>query len=221
MLLKFPMKNQVAEFLGTFALVFCGTGAIIIDQHTHGAITHAGVAMTFGLVVLVMIYALGNVSGAHFNPAVTFAFTLAGRFDVKQVVPYILSQTAGALSASLLLSFLFPVSEFLGATIPSGSTWQSFILEFILTFFLMLVILNVATGSREQGLFAGIAIGATVLLEAMFAGPVSGASMNPVRSLAPALISGHTQQLWVYLFSTTFGAAAAVPVWKFLNKNTA
>lgn len=212
------MKRYTAEILGTFALVFCGTGAIIINQQTNGAITHVGVAITFGLIVMAMIYALGNISGAHLNPAVTIAFALAKRFEVKQVIPYIISQLAGAFLASLVLQNLFPTNEFLGATIPSGTAGQSFVLEFILTFFLMLVIINVATGSKEQGMFAGLAIGSTVLLEAMFAGPISGGSMNPARSLAPAIMSGHTEHLWVYVAATVSGAALAIPTWKFLNK---
>ena len=212
------MKKYVAEILGTFAMVFCGTGAIIINQQTNGAITHVGVAITFGLIVMAMIYALGNISGAHLNPAVTIAFTLAKKFEVKQVAPYIISQIVGAFLASLVLKYLFPTNEFLGATIPSGTALQSFILEFILTFFLMLVIINVATGSKEQGMFAGLAIGSTVLLEAMFAGPICGASMNPVRSLAPAIVSGHIEHLWVYISATILGAALAIPTWKFLNQ---
>jgi aquaporin NIP len=212
------MKRYIAEILGTFALMFCGTGAIIINQQTNGAITHAGVASTFGLIVMAMIYTLGNISGAHLNPAVTIAFTLAKKFEVKQVAPYIISQIIGAFSASLVLKYLFPANELLGATIPSGTALQSFILEFILTFFLMLVIINVATGSKEQGMFAGLAIGSTVLLEAMFAGPICGASMNPVRSLAPAIVSGHTEHLWVYIVATILGAAAAIPTWKYLNQ---
>ncbi len=212
------MKRYVAEILGTFAMVFCGTGAIIINQQTNGAITHVGVAITFGFIVMAMIYALGNISGAHLNPAVTIAFTLAKKFEVKQVVPYIISQLIGAFLASLILKYLFPTNEFLGATLPSGTPLQSFILEFILTFFLMLVIINVATGSKEQGMFAGLAIGSTVLLEAMFAGPICGASMNPARSLAPAILSGHTEYLWVYISATILGAALAIPTWKFLNQ---
>jgi aquaporin Z len=188
-------RKYFAEILGTFAMVFCGTGAIIINQQTNGAITHVGVAITFGLIVMAMIYALGNISGAHLNPAVTIAFTLAKKFKLKQVLPYIISQLVGAFLASLVLKYLFPTNEFLGATIPSGTAFQSFILEFILTFLLMLVIINVATGSKEQGMFAGLAIGSTVLLEAMFAGPICGASMNPARSLAPAIISGHIEHL--------------------------
>jgi len=212
------MKKCVAEILGTFALVFCGTGAIIINQQTNGAITHVGVAITFGLIVMVMIYALGNISGAHLNPAVSIAFTLAKKFEVKKVAPYIISQLVGAFLASLVLKYLFPTNEFLGATIPSGTALQSFILELILTFFLMLVIINVATGSKEQGMFAGLAIGSTVLLEAMFSGSICGASMNPARSLAPAIVSRHTEHLWVYITATILGAVLAIPTWKFLNQ---
>ena len=210
------MRKYLAELLGTFALVFCGTGAIIINQETSGAVSHVGIAITFGLIVMAMIYAFGNISGAHLNPAVTIAFTLSGRFPPKELLPYIISQIAGALLASMVLHYLFPNNELLGATLPFGSEIQSFILEFILTFFLMLVIINVATGSKEQGMFAGLAIGSIVLLEAMFAGPICGASMNPARSLAPALVSGHLTHLWIYLTATTAGAALAIPVWKFL-----
>ena len=206
------MKKYIAEIIGTFALVFCGTGAIIINEQTQGTISHVGVAMTFGLIVMAMIYSLGNISGAHLNPAVSIAFTLAKKFPAKELAPYIVSQIAGALAASFVLKYLFPSNSTLGATLPSGTASQSFILECILTFILMLVIMNVATGSKEKGLFAGIAIGATVMQEAMFAGPICGASMNPVRSLAPALVSGHTQHLWIYLTATTLGAALAVPI---------
>jgi aquaporin NIP len=211
------MKRYTAELLGTFALVFCGTGAIVINQQTNGAISHAGVATTFGLVVMAMIYTLGTISGAHLNPAVTIAFTLAKRFQLKQLLPYIIAQLAGAMLASLTVKFLFPTNETLGATLPAGTEQQSFILEFILTFFLMLVIIQVATGSKEQGMFAGLAIGSTVLLEAMFAGPICGASMNPALSISPAVISGHIQHLWIYIIAPVARAAFAIPVWKFLN----
>jgi aquaporin NIP len=206
--------------LGTFALVFCGTGAIIINQESAGVVTHPGVAFTFGLIVMVMIYALGPISGAHLNPAVTIAFTVAKRFPLNQVLPYVLSQAIGAFLASLTLKFLFTGNEFLGATMPAGTELQSFVLELILTFFLMLVIINVATGSKEQGMFAGLAIGSTVLLEAMFAGPISGASMNPIRSISPAIVSGHVEHLWIYLAAPTIGAVLAIFVWEFIRTET-
>jgi len=211
------LKKSVAELIGTFGLVFCGTGAIIIDKESGGAVTHVGVAITFGLIVMSMIYALGDISGAHLNPAVSVAFALAGRLQAKDLGLYIVSQIAGAFLASYVLRLLFPTNEFLGTTLPAGSAIQSFILEFILTFFLMLVIISVATGSKEQGLFAGIAIGSVILLEAMFAGPITGASMNPARSLAPAIISGHTEYLWLYILSPILGASTSIAVWRFFK----
>ncbi len=211
------VQRSVAEIIGTFALVFCGTGAIVIDKETGGAVSHAGVAVTFGLIVMAMIYGLGEISGAHLNPAVSIAFTLAGRLPFRTLCFYVPGQMAGALLASCLLRVLFPANRLLGATVPAGSAWQSFVLELILTFILMLVIMGVSTGSKEQGLFAGIAVGGVILLEAMFAGPICGASMNPARSLAPALVSGETQNLWVYLTAPVAGAALAIPTSNYLN----
>ena len=210
------MRKYLAEFIGTFALVFFGTGAIIVSQETNGVITSEGIAIIFGLIVMAMVYALGNISGAHLNPAVSIAFTIANRFPAKQLFPYISSQIAGGILASLTLKFLFPLNELIGTTLPKGSDIQSFILELILTFFLMLVIINVATGSKEQGLFAGLAIGSVITLEAIFAGPICGASMNPARSISPAIISGHTEHLWIYLLAPILGAVSSIPVWKFL-----
>jgi aquaporin NIP len=211
------MKKYLAEAIGTFALVFCGTGAVIVNEIIPGSVTHAGIAITFGLIVMAMIYAFGEKSGAHLNPAVTIAFAVNGNFPFKEMLPYIISQLTGALAASLILKLLFPASVLLGATIPAGSNMQSFVLEFILSFFLMLVIINVAKGSKEQGLFAGIAIGSVVLLEAMFAGPVSGASMNPARSLAPAIVSGEMRQVWIYVTAPVSGALFSIAVYKLIK----
>jgi aquaporin NIP len=216
-LLTTRQKNYAAECLGTFALVFCGTGAIVINQESGGAIGHAGIAATFGLIVMAMIYTFGEKSGAHFNPAVTLGFTALGLFERREVAPYLASQVLGAMAASGLLKFLFPQNQLLGATLPAGSHMQSFVLELILTFLLMLVILQVSQGSKEVGLFAGMAIGSTVLLEAMFAGPICGASMNPVRSLSPALVSGHLADLWLYLVAPVVGALLATRVFTLLR----
>lgn len=207
------MKKLLAEVLGTFGLIFAGTGAIVINSASHGAIGHAGIAITFGLIVLAMIYTFGDISGAHLNPAVTLAFAAARRFPWREVPGYLLAQTLGALAASGTLRFLFPADPTsLGATLPAGSESQSFVLELILTALLMLVILSVSTGAKEKGITAGIAIGAVIALEAMFAGPICGASMNPARSLAPALVSGNCAHLWLYLTAPVLGALLAVPL---------
>ncbi len=205
------MRRLLAEFIGTFALVFAGCGAIVINQVSGGAITHVGIALTFGLIVLAMIHTFGDVSGAHLNPAVTTAFAAARRFPWCDVPGYVGAQLAGAFAATGLLRLLFPLNVTLGATLPTGSAAQSFLLETVLTFLLMLTILSVSTGAKEKGITAGIAIGAVIALEAMFAGPICGASMNPARSLAPAIVSGHLASLWVYLVAPLLGALLAVP----------
>lgn len=208
--MQLTLKKFMAEFIGTFALVFAGAGAIVINDVSGGGITHVGIALTFGLVVLAMIYAVGEVSGAHFNPAVTSAFWLAGRLPARLVPLYIASQCLGAFAASAVLRLLFPAHATLGSTLPAGTDMQSFVLELILTFFLMFVILNVSTGANEKGITAGIAVGAVIGLEAMFAGPICGASMNPARSLAPAVVSGHLEHLWIYLTAPFAGAWLAI-----------
>ena len=211
------MKRYLAEALGTFILVFAGTGAIVINQVSHGAVTHPGIALTFGLVVMAAIYAFGSISGAHLNPAVTLGLCLARHFSIREVPFYLASQICGALAASALMRLLFGNEAFLGATLPAGSAAQSFILEIVLTGILMLVILCVSTGPKELGALAGVAIGGVIGLEAMFAGPICGASMNPARSLAPALVSGHLDSLWIYLAAPMIGSAAAVPLWILLR----
>jgi aquaporin NIP len=199
-------RKYLSEIIGTFALVFCGTGAIIINQETGGVITHLGVAMTFGLIVSAMIFALGDVSGAHLNPAVTIAFAVARRFPLRETLPYILSQAIGGFAASGFLKMLFPQNQLLGTTMPAGSDMQSFLLETVLTLLLVMVIFNVSTGSKEKGITAAIAIGGTVGLEALFAGPICGASMNPIRSICPAIVSAHTEHLWIYIAGPITGA---------------
>ena len=213
------MKKYLAEIIGTFALVFCGTGAIVINQEAGGVISHIGIAITFGLIVSSMIYTVGDISGAHLNPAVTIAFYVAKVFPSKEILPYILSQGVGAFLASITLKFLFPSNNDLGSTLPSGLPMQSFVLEVILTFLLMFVILHVAKGSKEQGMFAGVAVGGMVMLEAIFAGPICGASMNPIRSLAPALTSGHLEHIWIYITAPIMGAILASIVWLLMGKN--
>lgn len=204
----------VAECLGTFLLVFCGTGAIIINHRADGVITHPGVAATFGLVVMVLIFAFGGISGAHFNPAVTLAFWAAKLFPGRQVLPYLGLQFTGALAASISLRALFPEHPTLGATLPTIGAGQAFIMETLLTFFLMLVVFTVALGEPAFRPFAPLAIGATVGLEALFAGPVTGASMNPARSLGPALVSGHLESAWLYVLAPVCGALLALLVWR-------
>ncbi len=208
-------RRYISELVGTFSMVFCGTGAIVINQETGGAITHVGIAITFGLIVASMIFALGDVSGAHMNPAVTLSFAVSGQFPYKDVIPYILSQSLGAFAASGLLKLCFPDNLLLGATIPSGSDMQSFLFEVVLTMILVMVIFNVSKGSKEKGITAAIAIGCVVGLEAMFAGPVCGASMNPIRSLSPAIVSWHIEHLWIYLTAPFVGALLGV----FIHKN--
>lgn len=212
------MRKLLAECLGTFGLVFAGTGAIVINQASGGAISHLGVALTFGLIVMAMIESLGDLSGAHLNPAVTVGFWAARRFPGRQVLPYAASQLAGALLASGLLRFLFPASATLGATLPAGSAGQSFVLEVVLSALLMFVILSVSHGAKEKGLNAALTIGGVVALEALFAGPICGASMNPARSAAPALVSGHLEHLWIYLAAPVLGALLAVPLCGFLRR---
>jgi aquaporin NIP len=211
------MNRLLSELLGTFTLVFAGTGAIVINEVSGGVIGHAGIALTFGIVVMAMIYTFGDVSGAHLNPAVTLAFAAGKRFAWKDVPGFLGAQIGGACLASGVLRLLFPSNDNLGATLPAGSAMQSFVLEVILTAILMLTILRVCAGAKEKGITAGIAIGGVVGLEAMFAGPICGASMNPARSLAPALVSGHLEHLWLYLIATVLGALIAVPLAKALD----
>ena len=209
-------RALVAETIGTFALVFAGCGAIMVDQKT-GALGHVGVAITFGLVIMVMIYAVGHVSGAHFNPAVTFSFALSRHFPVRHVPLYWTAQLAGAVIAAAILRASLGDIAHVGATLPSGSAGQAFLWEAILSFFLMFVIMAVATDTRAVGEAAAIAIGGTVGLDAMFGGPITGASMNPARSLGPGLVAGELRAVWVYLLAPILGAAIAAVAYAFIR----
>ena len=205
------MKKYWAELLGTYILVFVGAGAIVIDSVTGGGVSHLGIGLTFGLVVMAMIYTIGDISGAHINPAVTIAFAVAKRFPKSEIFPYVSFQIIGAILASATLYFMFPGAVTMGQTLPLNDNWlQSFVLELILTFILMFVILNVSTGAKEKGITAALAIGGVVAFEATFAGPICGASMNPARSIGPALFSGDLTHLWLYIVATTLGAILAV-----------
>lgn len=204
------MNKLAAETLGTFALVFAGCGAIIANQLSDGAVTHVGISLVFGLVVMGLAYALGDISGAHLNPAVTIGFAFARRFSWFMVLPYVLAQCAGAIAAAAVLRNLYPTATTLGQTLPTGSAQQSFVLEIILTWLLMFVILRVSTGAKEKGIMAGAAVGAVVALDALFGGPISGASMNPARSLGPALLARDLDELWIYFAAPVIGAVLAV-----------
>ena len=202
------IRKGLAEFLGTYLLVFCGVGACTINEVTHGTISHVGVAITFGLVVTVLIYAFGNVSGANLNPAVSIAFWLGQKMETFTMIIYVTSQIVGAICASATLYYLFPSAIHYGATIPLGSESQSFVLELLLSFILMFVVTRVGVQESKYQHIAGGIIGMVVLLEAMFAGPISGASMNPARSIGPAIVSGETTSLWLYLVAPVGGAVA-------------
>jgi aquaporin Z len=203
-------KPLVAEFLGTFTLVFAGTGSVIVNDVHSGVVSLVGIALSFGLIVLSMIYTIGDVSGAHINPAVTFGFCLSKRFPWSSFLPYVIVQCLGALAASGCLHWFFPAHENLGATLPSGAPEQSFAMEVILTGLLVFVVLNVSQGAKERGITAGIVVGAVIAWEVLVGGPVSGASMNPARSLGPAVVSGKLDHLWIYLTSTFVGSALGV-----------
>jgi len=209
-------RALVAEAIGTFALVFAGCGAIMVDAKT-GQLGHVGVAITFGLVIMFGIYAVGHISGAHFNPSVTFAFALSRHFPWTRAAGYWGAQLVGAIAAAAVLRASLGNIANVGATLPSGSEVQSFLWELILTFFLMFVIMAVATDTRAVGEAAAIAVGGTVGLDAMFGGPISGASMNPARSAGPALVSGDLHALWLYIVAPICGASLAALAYQFVR----
>jgi aquaporin Z len=210
------MKKYLAEFIGTFALVFFGTGAVIVNQQTEGSLGLFGISATFGIIITAMVYVFGSISGTHINPAVTISLALGKLMPKNEVLGYLLAQTLGAISASSLLFILFPSNHSLGGTIPSGEVLQSFSIEFILTFFLMLTILGV-TSKKENSHLSGLVIGLMVTGMILFAGPISGGSFNPARSIAPAIITGNFTALWIYLIGPTLGTILAMFVWKLFN----
>lgn len=207
------LKKYLAEFLGTFALVFCGTGAIIVNEFSQGALGLVGISFAFGIIVTAVIYIFGTISGAHINPAVTIALLIAKITSKIDAIFYILAQISGAFLASFLLQLMFPENLTLGATLPSGEILPIFLIELILTFFLMLTIFGV-TSKKEFTSIAGLIIGLLVTAIILFAGPISGGSFNPARSLAPAIVSGNLSSLWVYLLAPILGAVGATFVWK-------
>ena len=210
------LRRLEAEAFGTFCLVFTRAGAAVVNEVTGGGVPHVGVALTFGLIEMAMIYAVGNLSGCHINPAVTLGLCAAGRSDRCLLLPYIGSQCVGAFLASGTLRTLFPESSDLGATIPAGSDFQSLMLEFLLTMILMFVILSMSAGGGNGKRLGGIVIGGVIGVEALFSGPISGASMNPVRSLAPAVVSMHLDHVWLSIVAPLAGALVAEPLWHFI-----
>jgi aquaporin NIP len=211
------LRVLAAEFVAAFGLVFAATGVIVVDAVSGGAITHVGIGLATGLVVMAMIYAVGHISGAHFNPAVTLGFAIGRHFPWSLVPQYWAAQLLGGVAASLVLRSLFGDVANLGTTLPSGSATQSLVLEILLTLFLMVVVTAVATDTRAVGQAAAIAIGGTIILEVLWAGPISGASMNPVRSLAPAAVSGIWTDQWIYVVGPMAGAALGVLVYGFIR----
>ena len=211
------MKKYLSEFIGTFILIFAGTGAVIVNQQTDGALGLSGIAAVWGLAIIALIYGFGDISGTHINPAVTIAFAVDKRFEWKEVPGFLAAQLFGAVAASLLLHLLFPENKALGITQPSGTEMQSFILEVVMMFILMLIILRVSVGAKEKGITAGIAIGGTVWFLVLFGGPISGTGLNPTRSIAPALVSGNFQSLWIYVTAPFAGALLAVLVHRVIH----
>lgn len=207
------MRKYLAEFVGTFLLVLVGTGAIAIHEETSLKLGGFGISLAFGLIVIIAIYLFGKTSGAHINPAVSVGFAVSGLFSWKQVIPYIIFQLLGAAFASFIVLIIFPNNKFLGSTLPTIGVWESFALEIFLSFGLMMVIL-LTSQSKKIGSWAGLFIGGMVFLEAFFAGPYTGASMNPARSFGPSIISGHLEHLWIYLKAPILGMIMAGFIWK-------
>ncbi len=210
-------KKALAEGLGTFMIVFTGCGAVMISERFSGSIPSLAIPVIFGLTVAIMIYALGHISGAHFNPAVTLAFTIARHFPAHRVIPYLVAQFLGAVAAVWLLVAILPAGSGFGATIPNVPTFAAVVWEFVLTFLLMFVIISVATDTRAVGTMAGVAIGGAVTVSAFVGGPLTGASMNPARSFGPALWAGVLDTYWIYVVGPILGAVSAAVFYQWIR----
>jgi aquaporin NIP len=214
-------RRALAEAIAAFALVFAGCGAIVTDAQHAGALGAVGVSLVFGLIIMVMIYATGHLSGAHINPAVTLAFTLTRHFPGREAIAYIAAQLAGATAGALALAAVWTSKPaHLGATVPSVGAGSAFVYELVLTALLMFVIVAVATDTRAVGAAAAVAIGGTVGLDALFGGSVTGASMNPARSFGPALVSGTWTDFWVYVAGPVLGAAFGALAYQLIRTPT-
>lgn len=210
------MKKYIAEFIGTFLLVFLGTGSVIVNVQTDGSLGLVGISFAWGLVVAALIYVFGPISGTHINPAVTISLAIGGLMPKKEVLGYLLTQIIGAIAASALLKILFPETETMGGTMPSGSVLQSFVLEFIMTFILLLTVLGI-TAKKETEHLTGLVVGLVIVAIILFAGPISGASINPARSIGPAVVAGNLNNLWLYIVAPILGATSAVLLWKYFG----
>jgi MIP family channel proteins len=207
-----------AEAIGTFGLVFLGAGAAAVNAWSNGAVSHTGVSLTFGAVILVAVYALGHISGAHLNPAVTFGFWVARRFPGREVGPYVAAQLAGAIAGAIALQAAVGSFAIFATTRPAIPVLPALGVEIVLSFFLMLVVMAVATDSRVAGEVAGLAVGFIVMVDALMGGPLTGASMNPARSFGPALATGQWDAHWIYWVGPMAGMAVAVPTYEYLRR---
>ena len=214
---KIP-KKYLAEVIGTFTLIFFITGAIVVNEVTSGALTNGGVSILSSIIVFVIVITIGDISGAHINPAVTIGFVAARRMQRTEAMYYILAQAIGAILASLVLKGVFPHHPTLGGTYPQGSELQSFVVEVVITFLLMFSILNAVDTNKEKGVQVALAISVLVGIEGYIAGPISGCSLNPIRSLAPALVTGNLHAQWIYILAPLAGVYIAVIVFDFLKK---
>lgn len=211
------MKKYLAELLGTFLLVFLGTGSVIVNVQTEGSLGLLGISFAWGLIVTALIYIFGHISGTHINPAVTLSLAIGGLMPKKEILGYLFAQIIGAIAASAALKILFPNSDTLGGTMPSGSVMQSFVLEVIMTFILLLTVLGI-TAKKETEHLTGLVVGLVIVAIILFAGPISGASINPARSIGPAVVSANYSGIWIYIIAPIIGATLAVLLWKYIGK---